>query len=154
AAAAIYPDATNATRNRQVYTPVSAILKHAGFETKLRRPKGANGEKRTTWLWPEQTEKLFAEAEKIDKEFAVLLVFLCYTGEALALTCAELSLSERFAYVPTSKNDEPRAVFLNDFVVSVLAEHPRGLERQGERLFRFHQNGHLRKLFRKALEAA
>src|SRR5689334_11288316 len=31
AAAALYPRASPATRNRQVYTPVSAVLKGAGF---------------------------------------------------------------------------------------------------------------------------
>jgi hypothetical protein len=32
AAVTLYPNETAATRNRQVYTPVSAILKHAGRE--------------------------------------------------------------------------------------------------------------------------
>ena len=32
AAAELYPTQTSATRNRQVYTPVSAILKHAGVD--------------------------------------------------------------------------------------------------------------------------
>lgn len=157
AACVLYPEATNATRNRQVYTPVSAILKRAGFEQKLARPERANGDKRTTWLWPEQTERLFAEAEKIDKELACLLITLCYTGmrlsEALGLATDRVRLSEGFAYLPTSKTEEPRAVFLNPFVVTTLANHPRGMEREG-RVFRFHHNGHLRKLFQKALKAA
>src|SRR5262245_56398957 len=41
AAAALYPATSNATRNRQVYTPISAILRHAGVVLQLRRPKGA-----------------------------------------------------------------------------------------------------------------
>ena len=158
AATSLYPIGTTATRNRQVYTPVSAVLKRAGCETKLRRPKGANGEKRTTWLWPEQTERLFKEAKEIDQELRVLLVFLCYTGvrlgEALALTTDHVRLSEGFAYIPTSKNDEPRAVFLNPFLVATMAEHPRGMERPGKRVFRFNSNGHLRKLFNLTLAAA
>lgn len=32
AASSLYPDATAATRNRQVYTPISAVLKRAGYE--------------------------------------------------------------------------------------------------------------------------
>src|SRR6185437_7312748 len=35
AAAILYPKATSATRNREVYSPVSAILKHAGIEKPL-----------------------------------------------------------------------------------------------------------------------
>lgn len=47
AAVALYPDATTATRNRQVYSPMSAILKRAGVETALKRPKGG----RTVRRW-------------------------------------------------------------------------------------------------------
>src|SRR5262249_40204081 len=43
AAIALHPNAGNGTRNAAVYTPVSAILRHAGIEMKLRRPKGAKG---------------------------------------------------------------------------------------------------------------
>ena len=43
AALAIFPDHSPATRNREVYTPVSSVLKHAGIEFKIRRPKGSRG---------------------------------------------------------------------------------------------------------------
>ena len=46
AALALYPRATPATRNRQVYSPVSAILKAAGVTDGLKRPKGARGVRR------------------------------------------------------------------------------------------------------------
>jgi hypothetical protein len=39
ASAALFPGATAATRNRQVYSPGSAVLRHAGVTTGLRRPK-------------------------------------------------------------------------------------------------------------------
>jgi hypothetical protein len=45
-AAELYPEATAATRNRQVYTPVSAVLKRAGIERKIKRPKGWRGARR------------------------------------------------------------------------------------------------------------
>jgi hypothetical protein len=51
----LYPDGTPATRNRQVYTPVSAVLKHVGIETKIKRPKGWRGNKRMFWLATEPT---------------------------------------------------------------------------------------------------
>jgi hypothetical protein len=41
AAIELYANASPATRNRQVHTPVSAILRHAGVAMVLRRPKGA-----------------------------------------------------------------------------------------------------------------
>lgn len=40
AAAVLYPEASPATLNRQVYTPVSAILKRGGVEFEVKRPKG------------------------------------------------------------------------------------------------------------------
>jgi hypothetical protein len=43
AAVAILPHGTAATRNRQVYTPVSAVLRHAGTVIALRRPQGRSG---------------------------------------------------------------------------------------------------------------
>jgi len=46
AAIALYPRATPATRNRQVYSPMSAILKAAGVADRLKRPKGGRGAKR------------------------------------------------------------------------------------------------------------
>lgn len=152
AAQAIHPDAAPATRNRQVYTPLSAILKHVGIDFALRRPKGAGGLVRTAWLWPEDAARLFAAARAIDAEFACLLILLCYTGmrlgEALALRCGDVRLAESFAYLPTSKTEEPRAVFLPEILVAALAGHPRGLERAG-RVFRFRKNGRLYGLMRR-----
>jgi integrase len=158
AAFAIYPNADNATRNRQVYTPVSAILKRAGVEFSLHRPIGAQGKMRTNWLWPEQAYKIFDAAHEKDVEFAVLLMVLCYTGlrleEGLCLLCDNVRLGESYAYVPDTKNRQPRAVFLPPPAVAALANHPRGLDRSGQYVFRFHKSGalytKLKAVFKKA----
>ena len=150
AADAILPSSGPANRNRSVYTPVSAVLRHAGAGFSLRRPKGAMGSKTTAWLWPEQFEALLAEAEKLNPEFAALLVVLCYTGmrlgEALGLTWNDVRLAEGFAYVPDSKNGEPRAVFLPPVAVAALGN--RGST--GRTVFRFAKSGHLYSLLRVA----
>jgi len=39
----LFPDHTNATRNREVYSPISAILKHAGRRLQTTPPKGIKG---------------------------------------------------------------------------------------------------------------
>ena len=70
AASALYPEAAGATRNRSVYTPISAVLRYAGARLDLRRPRGAGGAQSTAWLWPEQAEAIFEEAGKIDQRFA------------------------------------------------------------------------------------
>lgn len=146
AAKEIYPNASNATRNRQVYTPMSAILKRAGVEFSLKRPIGAAGNQRTHWLWPEQAERIFEEAYKKDAELAIFLVLLCYTGlrleEGLSLETSMVRLDDNYAYIPDTKNGEPRAVFLPPNVVEALKEHPRGLDREGF-VFRHHKSSRL-----------
>jgi integrase len=144
----LFPNHSPATRNREVYTPVSAILKSAGADFKIRRPKGSRGRVITDWLWPEQAFRLFDAAAALDAEFGIFLHYLCYTGcrisEALRLSCNELRLTEAFAFHRTTKNGDPRAVFLPPVLVAQLANHPRGLERGTQRVFRFHQGGSLR----------
>jgi integrase len=149
----LYPNAPASTRNRQVYTPVSAILKHVGIERKIKRPKGWRGNKRTFWLKPEPTFALLAAATEIDAEFGLFCTLLNYTGmrlsEGLGLLCENIDLSRGYAYVPTTKTDQPRAVHLPPICVTALANHPRGLSRTG-RLFRFHNGGRLRDMLDEA----
>ena len=89
AAAKLYPDAGPATRNRQVYTPVSAILRHASVAIVIRRPRGAQGTSRTAWLDQSQAFALMAASDAVGPTFGALVRFLTYTGarlgEALAL---------------------------------------------------------------------
>jgi integrase len=154
----LYPQATPATRNRQVYTPISAILKHAGRKEKIRRPKGWRGNARTEWLKPDQAFRLFDAAKGVDHEFGVFLRLLCYTGlrlgEALMLSTDNLDLAHNYAYVPKTKNGEPRPVFLPPHLVASLAAHPRGLDRPGKRVFRFVKGGRLYTLLRNSKSAA
>jgi integrase len=158
AALTLFPDVTPATRNREVYTPVSAILKHTCQEFKIRRPKGSRGRVITKWLWPEQAFRIFAAARSIDPEFAILLEQLCYTGprlsEELRLKCDDVRLSESFVFLGNTKNGEPRPVHLPPFAVASLANHPRGLDRKGERLFKFSKGGNLYYLLETACRIA
>src|SRR5262245_55109027 len=43
AAHTLHPASSGATRNRQVYTPVCAVLRYAGMQLSLRRPHGSGG---------------------------------------------------------------------------------------------------------------
>ncbi len=163
AAAALYPDASPATLNRQVYTPVSAVLKRAGIVRAVKRPKGWRGRKLTTWLTPAQAESIFAATAKIDApadtrlEFRILLRTLCYTGmrlsEPLRLTCADVDLKAATAHLLTTKGGQARLVYLPPIVVAELKLLPRGIDRNG-RLFRFHPGGYLRDIFAQTLAQA
>lgn len=157
-ATALYPTASAQTRNRHVYTPVSAVLKHAGLDFKIRRPKGWRGHQRVTWMQPDDAFLLIEVAREKDKEFATFLTFLLYTGcrlnEGLALTCDRLDLTEAFAYLPQTKNEDPRGVHLPPYLVAELANHPRGLDRGRQKVFRFRKCGRLYTLMAEAKEAA
>jgi integrase len=156
-AIALYPAASAATRNRHVYTPISAVLKHAGIDRKIRRPKGWRGRPRTDWMQPEQAFRLIGKAGAIDAELGIFLTLLLYTGmrlnEALKLTCDKLDLEEAWCFTPKTKNGDPRMVFLPPAAVAALANHPAGLARRG-RVFRFNKNGRLYQLMAKAKAAA
>lgn len=150
----LYPKGTPATRNRQVHTPISAVLKHAGIVTPLRRPKGWRGQRRVDFLQPEQAFKLLADATKVDPEFGCFLTILLYTGvrlsEGLGLRCDRVNLAERWALVAKTKNGEPRMVHLPPAVVVALANHPRKLNRGISKVFRFVKCGRLYALLRQA----
>lgn len=148
AAAALYPTQSVATRNREVYTPGSAILKTGGLKFTLTRPVGSRGQQLTGWLWPEQIEPLLNECAEIDLEFGILCLGYYLTGLRMAewmnhLTCDQLRLQESYAFVPRTKNGEPRPIYLPPPLVAALANHPRGLDRGTEPVFRFHKGGRL-----------
>lgn len=121
AAIALYPKASAATWNRQVYTPVSAVLNHAGHNIRFRRPKASGA--RTRWATPEQFEMLAANLPGKLRRLAIFLVYGgCRLGEALALDWQTVSLAERIAYIPATKNGLARAVHLTDRMLLELAE--------------------------------
>lgn len=169
AAFAFYPEASAATRNRQFYTPVSAILKRSGIRFAIERPEGSRGRKLLGWLWPDQAERLFTEADRIDPEFGLLLRVLCYTGmrlseainhftvdglrlDAMAMVDGEM-VATPFAYIPKTKNGSPRPIHFPPHLAEGLRAHPRGLDRAGT-VFRFHKGGPLYIMLRTAAEAA
>jgi integrase len=159
AAAEIYPDAGAATRNRQVYTPIVAVLRRAGIEKRFKRPKGWQSPKSVSWLEPAQAFALFAAADAIDAEFGLFLRLLCYTGmrlsEATSITLAQVDLEGQKNYLSKTKNTDARRVHLTPDLVVALANHSRGLERgPNERLIRFHVSGHLRDMLTKAMAVA
>ncbi|MGB6967367.1 MAG: tyrosine-type recombinase/integrase, partial [Xanthobacteraceae bacterium] len=157
AAAEIYPEATPATRNRQVYTPMVAVLRRAGIERRFKRPLGWKSPKGVSWLEPAQAFAVLAAADAIDAEFGLFLRLLCYTGmrlgEALSVRLAQVDLEGQKIYLLKTKNSDTRRVHLTPELVVALANHPRGLNREG-RLIRFHASGHLRDMLTSAMEAA
>jgi integrase len=144
AAIALHPNAGNATRNAAVYTPVSAILHHAGIDIKLKRPKGAKGRIVTDWLRPEDANAIITAADQIDCEFGALLRTLLYTGLRLGEVLdrwrwEDLNLDEGAAWTRREKGGIVADAKLRPDLVAAL-RLLRPAEGQG-RVFRFHQGG-------------
>jgi integrase len=151
AAVALRPDASPATRNRCVYTPIAAILRHQGYTLRIRRPPGAKGRPRTDYLIPPDAMAIIEAAERIDDDLALLLQFLLFTGarlgEALALEWSEVDGGT--AYIRQSKNGDPRTVRLREDLRIALERHR---ERLGslQRVFPFRYGGYLKELLKRA----
>lgn len=149
----LYPNCSNASRNRSVATPVSAVFKAVGIERKVWRPKDAKGKERTFFFEPEEASALLEAANKIDLEFGIFLTYLLYTGarlsEGLRLETRHLNLEHARAYLETTKNGKPRTLHLPAPLVAALANHPRGLDRK-DRVFRFNPNIRMNEKLRKA----
>jgi integrase len=143
AAVLICPWQVPATRNREIYTPMSAIMRRAGHVMVLRRPKGAAGATRMAWLKPEEAHSLLRAADAQASNFGALCRFLLYTGcrlsEGLRLEWSDLHLEENFAHVRETKNGDPRAAHLPVGIVSAI----RGLPVGRGRVFGLHKGGRL-----------
>jgi integrase len=143
AAIELFPHATPGTRNACVYTPVSAILHHAGVDIKLRRPKGSKGRVVTDWLRHEDARGIIQVADDLETEFGLLLRFLLFTGlrlgEVLALRWSDIDLESGTAWVTRKKGGIASDVRMRDDLRARIAAHvPQEPHR---RVFRFHQGG-------------
>ncbi|MEL7090222.1 MAG: site-specific integrase [Pseudomonadota bacterium] len=124
-ARALYPDAAPATINRQVITPISAIINMAADDGKcaprrLRRRKAAAPRKR--WLTPAEAEALItAAAPGTAAQIAFLLGTGCRTGEMLALDRADLDLEAQEAFIAQTKNGHARRVLVPTRAKRMLA---------------------------------
>jgi integrase len=135
-ALALYPDAAPATRNRQVYTPIAAVLNHAARRKLCSRiivERPSQPEGRVRWITFEEAERLIvACAEHVRP----LVMFLLGTGarlsEALYLDWRELDLARAHVSFLDTKNGKARGVPLHPRLVGEL----RKLRHKQGRVFR------------------
>jgi integrase len=127
----VYPDAGPATRNRQFFTPVAAVLRHAAEHgmcamPMIKRPKQPKG--RIRWL-------TIGEADRLIEEYwdRALITFLFFTGaragEALWLDWRDVDLARAHVTFRDTKNGTDRGMPLHPRVVAALANLP---HREGE----------------------
>lgn len=165
AARRLYPNAAPATINRQLITPISAIVTMAAADglcppRRIRRRPG--DQKRLRWLTPEEFERLIDAA---DPHLVPVLAFLigtgCRTGEALALERALFYENSREAFIPHTKSRTPRMVRFPNRTLEIMqaAEIPAAgpvflTPRHRPYVLRDHGGGQISGSFRKACNTA
>lgn len=113
------PNPHNATINRQVHTPVSAIMTAGGLPLRLKRPKQPTG--RVVWIEPEEAAVFLDAAPPKLRRFAVYLLYTgCRVTESCDLLGQHVSLRNKLAYLPDTKSGDGRGVHLPPPVIAQL----------------------------------
>ena len=98
----------------------------SGGRVKLPRPDNA----KVAFLTKEQAEQLFDILKKRESRVSYYLtILLLYTGgrfkEVATLTWNDIHFQQRLIYFKSTKNGNPRYVYMTDFVEKILRELPR-----------------------------
>jgi integrase len=153
----LYPDASSATKNRQVITPVTAVYRHAAKRGKCSpilierfEVKRILKRKTATWEW---VEKFTGTAKP---KLVALALFLATTaariGDALSLEWGDVDLDAGTALLRDTKNGEDRLVTLLPLVREALKGLPR---RVGEkRVFIFYDRSDVLRQIKTACKKA
>ena len=127
-----YPRASNATLDRQFYTPTSAVLKHAakrGWCAPLILERPDVSAPLIKWLTLDDANRLI---DACGDHLRPLVVFMIYTGarigEVLWLDWRDVDLTRRHVVFHKTKNGDARGVPLHDRVVVALANLPHRVE--------------------------
>lgn len=136
AARQMYPDATNETRNRQVYTPTIAVLRfmaksYRGYTAPtIERPKQKKREPRP--MRPEDVAKIL-DAARADAALYAFLLILFSNGprvtEATSIDWSHVDMAGRHFDIHETKTDSRRRCYMSDEVFMALANLPG--EREG-----------------------
>ncbi len=144
AAQVLYPGCDPGTLNRQAYTPLQSVLRHAGITVRVRRPRQRKPRNRA--ISREHAELLIANAS--DPDLAALLTVLffsgCRIGEAMSLTPDRVDLQRRRIRFNLSKTDEDHWRPMHERVFVALANLPR----RDDRVFRWRTTSGPRKPLR------
>lgn len=129
AAIKAYPG-SSATRRRQFYAPVLAVLSSNGIGVRFKRP--ADGQKRTIFLRPEQADEALRSmlAVRWPNPWAPALATFLFgqgtrVGETLAIDGRDdISLPDRYAILRDPKNGHERMVTLCRRTIAALSGVP------------------------------
>lgn len=119
AAREVYADASPATIDRQLITPISAVVTMAAEDglCELRKfRKRAKDKARIRWLTPEEAERMIDAAREIAphliRPLGILFGSGARTGEALRIQRATFHEATGEAWIEETKNGDPRMIRL------------------------------------------
>ena len=150
AARKLFPKATSATRNRQVYTPFIAVWNHAvankwAAKHEWKRPRerkgttAVSGPSRAGTL-PVSYEMAWEFVQTMSPSPALVMTALFYTGmrpiELFALEADGVNVEGRWLTLLSSKSGEPRGVPMHEVLVPMFT----ALKARGGALFRDRRN--------------
>jgi len=168
AARELYPEAALATIDRQLITPISAVVTMAAEDglCELRKfRKRAKDKARIRWLTPEEGESLISAAREVAphliRPLGILLGSGARTGEALRIQRATFHEATGEAFIEETKNDEPRMIRFPRRALDMICEAelpevgPICLTPKGRAyVMRAHGGGQIAEAFKKTREAA
>ena len=157
AAYALYPNAKPATRKRQVYAPVAAVLHHCAQKGWIRAPIIKQPKVKQPETKYSSVDRLSRLMLHCSAKLRRLIVFLPYTGgrisECLRVDWErDVDLSMRTVTLRRTKNGKPRTVHLADPVLIELSTVPLA-ERKGQ-VFKWKARGAVYKPLRRACRMA
>lgn len=141
----LYPNATNATRNRQAIVPCQAVINHAADSELCPhvRVKRFKTEKKIKPPFTLEWVDAFCRHAPPHLEALVLFIFAsgARISEALAVEWDHVDLTARTVLIPKSKLSEQRIVHLPTRVLTAIANLPRMNRRP---VFFYRKRGDLR----------
>jgi integrase len=169
--AQLYPNCKSSTTNRQVWTPISAVLRFSGFHPDLKRPKGHDRQPTIdkssipSDAWFAAVLPLLSPAKR-----ALMLLITLHglrIAEAIERTHDDLDTQRWTLTLPNTKDGRPYVIRLSDPVIESIqamlkAQRHSNLDRaskgkkpiQNKWLFGTNQRSNISRDFRKACEKA
>jgi len=122
----LFPNAKPSTINRQLFTPVSAVLRFVGVRADLKRPKGHDKARviDRSVLPPDQWFAMVEPHLSPAKRAVLLLINLhgMRIGEALEREPLDLDMSRGALSVPDTKTGQPVELKLSEPVLEAIGE--------------------------------
>lgn len=151
----VYPERTAATVNRQVFTPICAVLRFVGIAPVLKRPKGHDALPTVdkTELPPDGWFDVVLEHLSPKNRALMLLIYLhgLRIGEALKRKPDDLDPKRWTLALSPTKDGKPYTIKLSEPVIDAIKAYD---WRKGKWLFGTKERSNVSRDFRKACEKA